>query len=189
MMTAGTRPLRLVPNVPEKISKANLDRPPTECRVDLNDLISIEAAMITSWQRGEGRVLTLTGTADPWRVGLLRAVTQRAVRGRHAVAYFDALGALDTTTAAFARSLSTGQSPILSLSCARMVAGMNQAPLKQAHLLERLLRRHAHHRPILIGIDGAYLLDQRAQWILRRLPELLCDCPVTWLYSYLQPNP
>lgn len=155
----------------------------SESRTMLHEASTIESALIDAWSRREGLVLTVGTVAGPSPASLLQMIATRACVGKTAVAHLNVdVGTISTDS--LVKSLSSGRSPVLSLSCARAVGAMADNPLKQARLLEEVLRRHACHRPLLIAIEHAHHLDRQTEWILRRLQDQLRDAPIAWLYSY-----
>ena len=79
--------------------------------------------------------------------------------------------------------LSTGRTPVLSAEATRALMILSSHPLLQVRLLERLLRRHATHRSLLVSVDDSHRLDPASRRILGYLPDLLHDTAGTWVHS------
>ena len=129
----------------------------------------------------QGRSLAISAPADDGGAAMLAALVARAAGAGAAVSVIGAPGDAGGPTSLFT-CLCAGRAPVLSTSAACALAAMGNRRSTQLDMLERLLRRHARHRPIVLVVVEADGSGADAAWMLAHLPGLLRDAAVTWLH-------
>ena len=147
------------------------------------ELDTLEETLRRTTSTGTGRRLVVTGAPGLGRTALLQELSGRASRSGVAVAAVATQPLGHVPLEPVLLGLSTGRAPVLSAEAARAVAALAHHRLLQVRLLERLLRRHAARRTLLVSVDDVHRLDPDSLWSLRHLSELLDDSPVAWVLS------